>query len=94
MTDQIEDDLLARARVFADLNPTALIEAAAGATKIALMADKSFFAQGDPAEAFFVLLEGRVRITQVTPEGHQVTLRYIGRNFSPPGRGHPVGMTA
>ncbi len=77
-TDQIGDDLLARARVFAGLNPAALAEVAAGASKIALMAGEPFFAQGDPAKAFFVLLEGRVRITQVTPEGHQVTLRYIG----------------
>lgn len=76
--DQNGDNLLARARVFAGLNPAALAEVAAGASKIALMAGEPFFAQGDPAKAFFVLLEGRVRITQVTPEGHQVTLRYIG----------------
>jgi len=78
MTDQIGDDLLARARVFAGLESAALAEVAAGANMIALTAGKSFFTQGDAAKAFFVLLEGRVRIAQVTPKGHQVTLRYIG----------------
>ncbi len=64
--------------MFAGLDAKALAEVTAGASKIALTAGKSFFAQGDPARAFFVLREGRVRIIQVTPEGHLVTLRYIG----------------
>ncbi|MGH7043831.1 MAG: Crp/Fnr family transcriptional regulator [Acetobacteraceae bacterium] len=78
MTDPAEDDLLARARVFAGLDPAALAEVAAGARKVVLPAGQSFFAQGEPAKAFYVLVDGRVRIAQVTPEGHQVTLRYIG----------------
>ncbi len=71
-------DLLTQAQVFADLDTPALAEVAAGARKIAFTTGRSFFAQGDPAKAFLVLLEGPVRITQVTPEGHQVTLGYIG----------------
>lgn len=34
-----------------------------------------FFHQGDQATAFYVLIQGRVRIAQLTPEGQQVTLR-------------------
>jgi len=37
-----------------------------------------FFTEGDQAEAFFVLTSGRVKLTQLTPEGHQVVLRMIG----------------
>jgi CRP-like cAMP-binding protein len=37
-----------------------------------------FFSEGDDAERFFVLTSGRVKLTQVTPEGHQVVLGHIG----------------
>jgi len=37
-----------------------------------------FFSEGDPADAFFVLMYGRVKLTQLTPEGHQIVLRLIG----------------
>lgn len=35
------------------------------------------FQQGDTAEAMYVLLAGQVRMTQLTPDGNQVILRYI-----------------
>jgi CRP/FNR family transcriptional regulator, nitrogen oxide reductase regulator len=37
-----------------------------------------FFSEGDPAESFFVLTNGRVKLTQLTPEGHQIALRLVG----------------
>jgi CRP-like cAMP-binding protein len=46
-----------------------------------------FFHQGDPATSFYILVEGQVRLTQVTPEGHQVLVRFI----SP---GETVGIIA
>lgn len=36
-----------------------------------------FFQQGDPASALYVLTAGRVRLTQVTPEGDQVILHLV-----------------
>jgi CRP-like cAMP-binding protein len=36
-----------------------------------------FFHQGDPARVLYVLAEGRVKFTQVTPDGQQVLLRAI-----------------
>ena len=45
------------------------------------------FHQGEPAEAFFIIIEGRVRLTQITANGDQVILRYFG-----PGDG--VGIIA
>ena len=35
------------------------------------------FEQGQPADMFFVLLHGRLRVTQVTPQGQQVVVRMV-----------------
>lgn len=36
------------------------------------------FHQGDPAAALYIPVQGRLKLTQVTPEGHEVILRYVG----------------
>ncbi len=36
-----------------------------------------FFIQGDPADHMYVLLEGRVKLTQVGPDGQQALIRMI-----------------
>jgi CRP-like cAMP-binding protein len=38
----------------------------------------ALFEQGDAADRFFVLADGRLKVTQVTPDGQQVVVRYIG----------------
>ena len=59
-----------------------------------------FFNEGDDAEAFFVLTSGRVKLTQLTPEGHQVVLRIISAGDAFGGAGafgdltYPVGAEA
>jgi CRP-like cAMP-binding protein len=35
------------------------------------------FEQGETADRFFVLLHGRLRVTQVTPEGQQIVVRMV-----------------
>lgn len=40
-------------------------------------AGTAVFEQGQPAEHFFVLLHGRLRVTQVTPEGQQMVIRMV-----------------
>jgi CRP-like cAMP-binding protein len=40
--------------------------------------DAFFFYQGEEATTFYIVVEGRVRLTQLTPEGHQVIVRYLG----------------
>lgn len=77
MARQVEASLLAGARLFAGLDAAALAHVGASGQLVAKPAGAAFFEQGDPADAFFLLADGRVRIIQVTPEGHQVTLRYI-----------------
>lgn len=41
------------------------------------LAGQPVFEQGQVAECFFVLLHGRLRVTQVTPEGQQVVIRIV-----------------
>ena len=66
----------------------------------AVGAGELFFTEGDDAEAFFVLTSGRVKLTQLTPEGHQVALRIIGAGDAFGGAGafgdltYPVGAEA
>ncbi|MFV0490204.1 MAG: Crp/Fnr family transcriptional regulator [Pseudorhodobacter sp.] len=38
---------------------------------------KAVFKQGDDATSFYLLLHGRLKVTQVTPEGQQVMMRII-----------------
>lgn len=37
-----------------------------------------FFHQGEPADRFYILLHGRARLTQLTPEGHQIIVHIAG----------------
>lgn len=77
MARSIDQRLFAGARLFAGLEAEELRRIAAAAHLVTRPAGAEFFAEGDPAAAFFLLVEGRVRIVQVTAEGHQVTVRYI-----------------
>jgi CRP/FNR family transcriptional regulator, nitrogen oxide reductase regulator len=36
-----------------------------------------FYMEQDPAESLYILMEGRIRLVQVTPSGQQVIMRYI-----------------
>ena len=48
-----------------------------GATSRRYASGEPVFEQGDPATHFFVLLFGRLRVTQVTPEGQQLVVRMV-----------------
>lgn len=60
-----------------------------------------FFMQADPATHAYVLLEGRVRMIQIAPNGQQITLRiltpgqtYGGIALLQPDQGYPAGAQA
>jgi CRP/FNR family transcriptional regulator, nitrogen oxide reductase regulator len=63
--------------LFAGLDPDALSEIRGVARLHQVEASGTFFVEGDPAASFFVLVDGSVKMTQVTPEGHQVVLRLL-----------------
>ena len=58
------------------------------------------FMEGDPAEGFFILLSGRVRIYKTSPDGREYTLHQItpGQVFAEAaifdGRGYPANCAA
>jgi len=39
--------------------------------------DAYLFHQGDPAEQFYILISGRVKLSQITEDGQQIILRYV-----------------
>lgn len=42
-----------------------------------VQADEFMFFEGDPAKASYVLLSGSIKLTQTTPKGDQVIMRYV-----------------
>lgn len=70
-------ETLARFDLFANLDAGTLAAVQAAAATTHMDAGGAFFVQGDPATRFYILGTGRVRLTQVTPEGQQVVVRFI-----------------
>jgi CRP-like cAMP-binding protein len=71
-------DLLRRVPLFAELTADALAEVIDASRVRKAAGGTTFFSEGDPAESFFVVDAGTVKLTQVAPEGQQVVLRLIG----------------
>jgi len=69
---------LATVPLFKGLAPDILRPIIALAHPTSMPAGMFFFSEGDPAERFFVLTSGRAKLTQLTPEGHQVVLGHVG----------------
>jgi CRP-like cAMP-binding protein len=61
---------------------------------------KPFFREGERADHFFVLISGRVKLTQLTPEGQRVVLRILSAGDAFGGAGvfgddaYPIGAEA
>ncbi|HZR26681.1 MAG TPA: Crp/Fnr family transcriptional regulator [Vicinamibacterales bacterium] len=91
---------LADVPLFTGLSADTLARIVSLAHAKSLQAGELFFSEGDQAKAFFVLTSGRVKLTQLTPEGHQVVLRLIGPGDAFGGVGafgepvYPVGAEA
>lgn len=63
--------------IFAGIDAAALDDIISLATSRRYEAGTSVFEQGAPAEYFYVLLHGRLRVTQVTPQGQQIVVRVV-----------------
>lgn len=70
--------LLNSVRLFRGLDAAQLGDVTAAARRVEKDTNENFFRQGQEARRIFVLRRGRVKVTQVTPEGHQVVVRYAG----------------
>lgn len=80
MTDSRSDTLaqwLADVPLFRKLSHPELVQLAQMGQRRSVTRDEFFFQQGDPADFLYLLEVGQVRMTQLTPDGEQVILRFI-----------------
>lgn len=73
----VKKDSVRHLPIFDHLPQTDFDEVHGAATRKSYRTGATVFEQGDDAAHFYVLLEGRLRVTQVTSEGHQVIVRIV-----------------
>lgn len=78
MEGKADLDILAGTEIFRSLTRDALEEIWSRGFRKQLPKGTALFLQDDPVSAFYVVVVGRLRVTQTTAEGAQVILRYLG----------------
>ncbi len=79
--DPTTDHILSALRksiLFQGMDDESLLEVMNAGRLRRVRKEEFYFHQGDPAKVLYVLVEGRVKFTQVTAEGHQVIVRVSG----------------
>ena len=77
MAASINRALVSSLPLFKNMGKDEVDDILASATSRRYPIGESVFEQGQAAEQFFLLLHGRLRVTQVTPEGQQVIVRMV-----------------
>ncbi len=70
--------ILEQVSLFHGLDRTGLVSVANVARSVEVKASAFFFRQGTKADTMYILMRGRVKLNQATPEGHDVLLRFVG----------------
>ena len=75
---------LRAAQLFAQLDDEQLAKVAAIARPVLLPAERTLFLQGDPASAFYLLAEGRLKVFKLLRDGRTATIRHVeaGQTFA------------
>jgi CRP-like cAMP-binding protein len=73
----IDHSLVKAVPLFEHMSDEALHDILSGCTSRRYPPGTAVFEQGQAADQFFVLLHGRLRVTQVTPEGQQIIVRMV-----------------
>ena len=68
----LDPELIAKVPLFAGLDGDALADVLAHARVREVAAGGFYFREQEPADRVYLLTQGRLKITQLTPEGHQV----------------------
>jgi len=89
MPDRLETvlDYLKTIDLFSGLQEEQLALILRDSRELSYRKDEILFFQDDPANAFYVCLEGRLKLSQLTVDGNQVTMHY-------PGPGEAFGIIA
>jgi CRP-like cAMP-binding protein len=74
---QLDRSLIAALPAFASIGPEALDDILTQARPLRAQKGVALFDQGQKAEEFFLLLNGRLRVTRVSPQGQQVVVRFV-----------------
>jgi CRP-like cAMP-binding protein len=78
MESKIDRSLLSSVEMFHGLDEPALDDVLRAAQRRRIKRGETVFRQGDEARSFYVLVDGRLKVAQTTPEGQQVVVRFIG----------------
>ena len=70
-------ELVRRSSLFKDIRSDVFIQVLEASVPRSVEEDGFFFLQGDPATHAYVLVEGRVKMIQITPNGQQITMRIM-----------------
>ena len=73
----VDKDRVRNLPIFAHLSEGDFEEVYGAASRRSFRSGSNVFEQGDDATHFYVLLEGRLRVSQVTAEGQQVIVRIV-----------------
>jgi CRP-like cAMP-binding protein len=71
------EELVRQSSLFKDIRPEVFSQVLASGVLRSVEEDGFFFMQADPATHAYVLVEGRVKMIQLTPNGQQITLRIM-----------------
>lgn len=70
-------ELVRQSSLFRDVSPEVFTQVLDASVPRSVEEDGFFFMQGDPATHAYVLVEGRVKMIQITPNGQQIVLRIM-----------------
>jgi CRP-like cAMP-binding protein len=70
-------EILGRIHLFSELEPSLLERIAAGSRLLSRGRGETLFHKGDPAEGFFYVIQGRVKLTLVSPEGGEKVIEIL-----------------
>jgi CRP-like cAMP-binding protein len=70
-------ELIRQSSLFKDVNSDVFEQVLDTSVSRSVEEDGFYFLQGDPATHAYVLVEGRVKMIQITPNGQQITMRIM-----------------
>ena len=73
------DDALHELRLFRDLEPNDRQDILGFARRVKRSRGERLFRQGAAAQQFYLLQQGRIKLTQITPDGQLVRERCVNR---------------
>ena len=77
MANGVGFELLEKCDLFRELDAEGLAASATIASRVNLRSGAGLLKQGDPPDHLFLIEKGKVKMTVVTPEGSQLTLRFM-----------------